>query len=73
MAKLMVTYLLQQWREALKATPPGLTQAAKILVGEEIISNKVLITLALAWALLLVARACLGTGKKLPPGEYPQC
>jgi hypothetical protein len=73
MAKLMVTYLLQQWREALKAIPPGLTQAAKILVGEEITSNKVLITLALAWALLLVARACFGTGKKLPPGEYPQC
>lgn len=47
--------------------PPGLTKAAKILVGEEITSNKVLITIALAWVLLLVARACFGTKRKLPP------
>lgn len=70
MAKLLGIHLLQQWRETLKSMPPGLTKAAKILVGEEITSNKVLITIALAWVLLLVARACFGTKRKLPPGTH---
>ena len=70
MAKLLATQLLQQWKEALKTMPPGLTQAAKILVGEEITSNKVLITITLAWVLFIVARVCFGTRKNLPPGTH---
>ena len=70
MTKLLGAQLLQQWREALKTMPPGLTQAAKILLGKEITSNKVLLTVVLAMVLLLVARVYFGTRKKLPPGIH---
>lgn len=67
MAKLLGTHLLQQWTEAVKTLPPGLSAAAKILVGEEITANTVLITLALASLLFFLARICFGTRPKLPP------
>ena len=68
MTKLLGAQLLQQWRGALKAMPPGLTQAAKILLGKEITSNKVLLTIVLAMVLVLVVSVYFGTRKKLPPG-----
>ncbi|XP_024357339.1 ent-kaurene oxidase [Physcomitrium patens] len=67
MAKHLATQLLQQWNEALKTMPPGFRTAGKILVWEELASNKVLITIALAWVLLFVARTCLRNKKRLPP------
>jgi len=69
MAKLLVHHLRQQWGEAMKSTPPGLTAAAKILVGEELTANTLIISLGLVWILILVARISFGTRKlRLPPG-----
>lgn len=72
MAKLWSAHLRQQWTEAMKSMPPGLPSAVKVMVGEEISANTVIITLTLAWLFLLVSRMCLGAKKRLPPStEHP--